>query len=131
MIVEATTDYQSVKDILTAPGIWEEIGGDDPEAFQVPSEPVYLIGTVDKPMGVFVLHGDSEAMECHVNVLPAYRERYSVEFGQKVVQMSKAYTRKLTAEIPKRFENVHQFALANGFEVVSEDADNRHYERVL
>ena len=131
MIVEPTTDYGAVKKILTSPGIWEEIGGVDPNTFEVPSEPVYLMGTVDIPMGLFILHGDPEAMECHVQVLPEYREEYSMEFGQKVVEMSKDYTKKLTAEIPKRFENVHRFALANGFEVTSEDEDNRFYERVL
>lgn len=131
MIVEETTDYETVKEILTTPGIWEEIGGDDPETFEVPTTPVYLLGTVDKPMGLFILHGDSEAMECHVQVLPEYRAEYSMAFGQKVVEMSKDYTKLLTAEIPKRFENVHQFALANGFEVTAEGVDSRFYERAL
>lgn len=80
-------------------------------------------------MGVFVLHGDADSMECHVQVIPKYRDRYSVAFGRRVVDMSSAYTRKLTAEIPKRFPSVHAFALENGFEVTKEDDCVRWYAR--
>ena len=129
--VELSQDYEAIKSVLTHPAIWEDIGGEgDPSDWEVPAGALYLLGSVaGAPMGVFVLHGDADSMECHVQVLPQYRKEHAVSFGKRVVDLSSRYTRRLTAEIPKQFPTVHRFAMANGFEVTKEDDSVRWYAR--
>lgn len=133
MNIEESTDYKAIHSILTAPGVFEEIGGSgDPDDFVVTHDPVYLLGRVDGvPMGVFILHGDRDSMECHVQVLPAYREAYAVEFGARVVVMARDYTRELKAEIPNLYPNVQRFAVGNGFKLTVDDGSSRWYARAL
>lgn len=122
MIIKQTKDKDIIKHILTHKGIWEAVSGDgdkidafDPEL----DENIYILGEVDlQPIGLFIVHPTSFGLwQCHVQVLPEFRELHSNEFGQKVIQWVWDNTdiHKLISFISDLYPNVKRFAEQQGF----------------
>ena len=115
--------------ILRHPEIYSCIkddGSPPAETFSLPDGSVNLVVYIDGPVACFILHElNFVTMECHVQVLPEYRNR-SGEIGQAVVEWTRHNTvaKKLIAWIPFDCENVKNFAIDMGFVVegVSEDS---------
>jgi len=129
--VNQTHDYDLVKQILTDDDIWWRISDTDKEGFVVPPEPIYLLATVlDQPAALFVLHEEEAGYGSHFQALPLFR-RYKDKLGRAVLKKAKEYTDKLSAEIPKRFDNVKRFALDQGYKIINEDDENWYFERKL
>lgn len=126
MIIKQSTDYALIRRIMTEPQIWQEICGiygDKIENFEpIVKNYIYLIG-YDKMniIGLFIIHGLGNDFECHIQVIPEHRNKYSEEFGRKVIEWTWENTsiNKLKALIPEKFENVISFAKSQGFNVVS------------
>ena len=128
MIIERTNDLALVKSILTNPKVWDAIKGSnqvEPENFEVPEWPIYLVGRESgDSIGLFVIHENGAGeWKCHVQVLPEKRKEYAVEFGNRVIAWVWKNTDigKLTANIPRAYPNVAEFAKLQGFTVVGEN----------
>ena len=123
MIVKETTNIDDIKAVLCNPAIYDTISDDnDPalEDFEPPltDEYLYVGGYVKgEIIAVMVYHKYLDGNECHVQVLPEFRKKYAIEFGEQSLRFSG--TRPLYAEIPDLYQNVLSFAKMNNFEVIS------------
>ena len=112
-----------VKKILTTDGIWEMIGGKGLEKEDLLPDKKWLhaIGKVgDEVVGLVMVHDTpSGEKECHVQVIPKHRKKYSKEFGVNGMSWIWANTdiQKMIAEIPIKYPNVREYAELQGFEV--------------
>lgn len=124
MIIERSTDYALIKQIMTEPQIWQEIcgiyGGIIEEFEPATDGYIYIVG-YDKldVIGLFIIHPQDSGFMCHVQVIPEHRKEHSIEFGSKVIQWTWDNTdiNTLTALIPEKFKNVISFAELQGFQV--------------
>lgn len=124
MKVKILDDLDQVKNILTHPEIYKTIGGDgkpDVSRYEPPDDPsiFYLGGIVDSNViGVMVVHlHNLVTAEVHIQVLPYYRKKYSILFGNECLHWLSEYTdlKKLVAQVPTAYPNVLAFAMSNGF----------------
>jgi RimJ/RimL family protein N-acetyltransferase len=126
--------------VLCHPEIYEVIGGDGKppiDEYEPPMQgAIYLVGYVeDNPMACMIYHQDNQwCWWCHVQVLPAYRDEYAKEFGEKVLDW--AFTnipkcRKINAQIPTCYPNVIKFAQLFGFEIEGLNQDSYLKDGVL
>ena len=67
-------------------------------------------------VGIMVYHAYRDGNKCHVQVLPEYRNKYARLFGEQSLMFRG--TQPLYAEIPSLYQNVLDFALTFGFEVI-------------
>lgn len=122
MIIERTYNVDHIKQVLTDPGIWECIGGEegDQSSYEPKIDEIWLTSYNNgSPIGMFNVHKtDLGLYQCHVQVLPEYR-RDALEFGSRVLDWVWEHTEinKLIALIPETFENVKNFAITQGFEI--------------
>ena len=123
MIVKETTNIDDIKAVLCNPAIYDTISDDnDPalEDFEPPitDEYLYVGGYVKGAIiAIMVYHKYLDGLECHVQVLPEFRRKYAIEFGEQSLRFRG--TRPLYAEIPDLYQNVLSFAKMNNFEVIS------------
>lgn len=124
MIVDRCYDVEVVRAILTHPEIYECIAEDGTpprEDFMLQLEGIAcIVGIVgSEPIGVMIYHPiNGITWECHVQVLPAYREQYADEFSEKALDWAFSLgVKKLVAQIPFLYPNVKDFGLKHGFEV--------------
>ena len=123
MIIRRCLDVDLIRKIMTHPVIYEAISEDGApwrdEYVPEMSGHWYLIGWVnDTPIGLMIYHPvNGVTMECHVHVLPEYREEYAHEFGQQVLTWAwnNLPVHKIVAQIPVIYPNVIAFAEKNGF----------------
>ena len=122
MIVKETTSADDIKAILCNPAIYDTISDDnDPklESFNPPINDEYLyVGGYAKGeiIVLMVYHKYLDGNKCHVQVLPEFRRKYALEFGEQSLRFSG--TRPLYAEIPDLYQNVLDFAKSNNFEII-------------
>lgn len=123
MIVKETTNIDDIKAVLCNHEIYVTISDDnDPaiEDFEPPltDEYLYVGGYVKgEIIAIMVYHKYLDGLECHVQVLPEFRRKYAIEFGEQSLRFRG--TRPLYAEIPDLYQNVLSFAKMNNFEVIS------------
>ena len=106
--------------VLSDPDIFKTISEDDIGSVNLPDGPIYLCGYEPDLIGCFILQTQSEVtVECHVQVLPKYRDDYAEDFGKSVIQWVWDNTKatKIVAQIPYLYPNVKDFALRMGFEI--------------
>lgn len=123
MIVERTKDIGLVKSIITQPKIWESIKGSYTGTIEDISPPVddyiYIVGTEDgDAVGLFIVHPTTfDIWQCHVQVMPKYRDSHAVDFGKRVLNWvwSNTDINKLMALIPVIYPNVKEFSELQGF----------------
>lgn len=112
-MLERTSDKNKIRDILTHPAIFHNIGGQDGEDFEIPidNDHHYLY----MPGGLFILHPEGEDWMIHANVLPDYRDK-AFEAGQEAFEyaFNELGARKVVASIPVEYSNVYNFALKSG-----------------
>ena len=129
--VAESKDYPLLREIFTHEDVWWRIADGDPKGFEVPDWPIYLLARVDdKPAGIFVLHEAKDGTDSHIQILPEFRD-LKYEIGAAVLKAAKKYTNRITTNIPKRFPNVHHYALKFGYEVLREDDENWYYQKEL
>ncbi len=107
--------------VLEHPEIIDTISEDDGELDMPEKEHIYLCGyDHDHLVGCFIMHKQNKTtIECHVQVIPKYRVKMADEFGDAVIQWMWDHTdaEKCVAQIPFKYPNVKEFALARGFKV--------------
>jgi len=122
MIVRETFDIDEIESILKHPEIYETITDDDcgnPCDFDIPinSDYRYIGGYVNgEIIAIMVYHRYRDGNKCHVQVLPEYRDKYALKFGEQSLMLKG--TQPLYAEIPDLYKNVLDFAFRFGFEVI-------------
>ena len=121
MIVKETANLDDIKAVLCNPAIYDTISGDNNplvENFDPPINENYLYvgGYVEgEIIALMVYHKYLNGNECHVQVLPEYRKKYAIKFGEQSLLFKG--TLPLYAEIPDLYKNVLAFALLNNFKV--------------
>ena len=122
MIVKPTTNIKDIKKVLCNDVIYDCITDDkccNSSEFEPPINDnfIYIGGYVDgEIIALMVYHQYRDGNTCHVQVLPDYRKKYAIEFGEQ--SLSFRGTRPLYARIPTLYQNVINFAELNGFEVI-------------
>ena len=116
--------------VLSDPDIFKTVAEDGMTDIPMPDSPLYLCGYVPDLMGCFILHRqNSVTVECHVQVLPDFRQEHAEEFGKKVIEWTWKNTDavKIVAQIPLLYPNVKDFALRMGFEI--EGSNTRSFRK--
>ena len=123
MIVKETTNLDDIKAVLCNPAIYDTIIDDNcplVEDFEPPidDDHLYVGGYVKgEIIALMVYHKYLDGNECHVQVLPEYRKKYAIKFGEQSLLFRG--TLPLYAEIPDLYQNVLDFALLNNFKVIN------------
>ena len=132
MLVARCYDIDVVRAILTHPAIYECISEDGTPSREDFIPPMigaaYVVGIVGaEPIGIVMFHPINViTWECHVQVLPEYREDHADEFAEKAVGWAwDMGVQKLVAQIPFLYPNVRDFGLRHGFQV--EGINRRSY----
>jgi len=121
MHVTETTNKKDIRKVLCHPDIYDVINGDgspDIAEFEVPiNEDIEYIAGYEKDdiIGLMIYHTINDFVECHIQVLPEYRQEYAKEFARIALQVDKYRARDLYAEIPEIYKNVIDFAESFGF----------------
>lgn len=127
MILFETKDRNKIDKVLKHPDIYDTISSDECPKVEDMEFPIndnyqYIGGFVDgEIIGLLVYHSYKDGRECHVQVLPEYRELYAKEFGEQALEFKG--TLPLYAEIPELYKNVLAFAELNNFEIIGEHTD--------
>ena len=124
--VKRSYDADEIKSVFTHPDIWATIAEDNqqPESF-LPD------AVRDVYMGVYVDGGligfyafkvlNSAELDIHAQILPEHRKKHALASGKAILDWFKndAPSRfvKLTAQVPFKYPNVKNFALAIGFQI--------------
>ena len=122
MIIKETTNLDDIKEVLCHPEIYDTISTDKCPPVEELDIPIddncrYVVGYIKgEPIGVMVYHKVDDKNFCHVQVLPEYRCKYALEFGEKSLNFRGK--EDLYAVIPDLYKNVLAFAILNNFEVV-------------
>ena len=128
MNVFETIDVEEIKSVLCHPEIYPCISQDgNPTAdeYEPPMNVRYVGGYVDGViMGIMIYHPYKDGLKCHVQVLPAFREKYAKEFGRIVLNFGEAKNAIIYADIPTCYPNVLAFAKGFGFEITGSIKDN-------
>lgn len=117
--LKETKNIKELEKVLFNKEIYDTITSDNNAFMEIPvtSEYKYIGGFVDNEIiAVMVYHKYKDGNECHVQVLPEFREEYAKEFGEQVLKF-KGHS-PLYAEIPLLYKNVLDYALKNKFAVI-------------
>lgn len=126
MMLKETKDVNDIHAVLKHPVIYDAITSDNSPCSKhflapITDEYRYVLGSVNGDIiGVMVYHEYKDGEECHVQVLPEYRKKYAVEFGDKALRF-RDKSKPLYAEIPDIYKNVLSFAVKNDFEVIKQE----------
>ena len=116
-MLQRTFDVDKIMGVYQHPAIWGAIGGNEVDNFSPPmsNNDHYL----HAPGAIFYIHPEGSDWMIHVNVVPEARSR-AYEMGQEALRYTfeTLGADKIVAEIPMEFDNVYQFALKYGCEVV-------------
>jgi hypothetical protein len=121
MIVKETTNQEQIRTILCNLLIYDTIASDDCPGvndFDIPFDGHrYVGGFVNgEIIALMVYHTYKDGNKCHVQVLPEHRKEYAQKFGEQSLMFRG--TQPLYAEIASLYQNVLDFALTFGFEVL-------------
>lgn len=114
MIIAETKDIDLIKSVLCHPEIYERINGDGSpkrEDFEPPLDIQYIAGYVDSDIiGLMIYHTVNGRIECHLQVLPEYRQKYARKFARMAFSFGEAKNATIFAEIPECYPEVIRFA---------------------
>jgi hypothetical protein len=115
-----TQDIDDIKSILCHPEIYDRIAEDGmPSVEEYEPELDGVICIMDEgKKGVMLFHWvNGITLECHVQVLPKYRNE-AHKFGQLALEWMWDNTKatKVVAQIPELYPDVVKFAYNNGFQ---------------
>jgi hypothetical protein len=124
MIVKETTNQEQIRTILCNTLIYDTIASDDCPGvndFDIPFDGHrYVGGFVNgEIIALMVYHTYKDGNKCHVQVLPEHRKEYAQKFGEQSLMFRG--TQPLYAEIASLYQNVLDFALTFGFEVLDKN----------
>jgi hypothetical protein len=124
MIVKETTNQEQIRTILCNTLIYDTIASDDclgVNDFDIPFDGHrYVGGFVNgEIIALMVYHTYKDGNKCHVQVLPEHRKEYAQKFGEQSLMFRG--TQPLYAEIASLYQNVLDFALTFGFEVLDKN----------
>jgi hypothetical protein len=124
MIVKETTNQEQIRTILCNTLIYDTIASDDCPGvndFDIPFDGHrYVGGFVNgEIIALMVYHTYKDGNKCHVQVLPEHRKKYAQKFGEQSLMFRG--TQPLYAEIASLYQNVLDFALTFGFEVLDKN----------
>jgi hypothetical protein len=124
MIVKETTNQEQIRTILCNLLIYDTIASDDCPGvndFDIPFDGHrYVGGFVNgEIIALMVYHTYKDGNKCHVQVLPEHRKEYAQKFGEQSLMFRG--TQPLYAEIASLYQNVLDFALTFGFEVLDKN----------
>lgn len=118
--MELKLQSEDAHKVLTDPDVFSTIAEDGMYYVEHDPSALYLCGYVPELIGCFIIHKQNRVtVECHVQVLPKYREQYALEFGHAFMAWTWANINceKIVAQIPCIYPNVKDFALKLGFEI--------------
>lgn len=116
-----TVDRKDIEAILKHPVIYDAISDDYSPILEKFTAPIndkyrYIGGYVNnKIIALMVYHSFMDGNTCHVQVLPEYRHKHALQFGQQ--SLLYRGNDPLYAQIPSLYENVLAFAESFGFQV--------------
>ncbi len=121
MIVRETKNIEDIKSVLCHPEIYDCIATDESPSIKEFEPPldnqVYVGGYVEGDiMAVMAYHKFRDGLELHIQVLPEFRRKYAIEFGERALMFRGR--KPLYATIPDLYKNVLEYALSFGFEVI-------------
>ena len=121
MIVKETDNEQEIRTILCNKEIYDAISDDyspNAEDFIIPFDGYQYIGGYvgSEIIALMVYHSFRDGRTCHVQVLPQFRNKYAMRFGQESLLFRG--NDSLYAEIPDLYKNVLDFAHKFGFTII-------------
>lgn len=130
-----TRNKEEIMYVLSSPGIWENISGDDyidPSTFNIRFDlkTLFILGKIeDEIIGCVILHKEHE-WKVHLNIIPKYRKDYAIEFADLALDWiwERIHPNKIVAEIHPKFQNVIKFAENKGFEQIESDSEKNMYQ---
>lgn len=132
-----TYDAALIRSIVTAPGIWECVSenGQQKHDYEPPIidaiEWVALTNEKSQVIGVLLIHPlNTVTCECHINIIPKYRQEYSMLAGlacRRYMLEDTEYD-KFNTQVPDIYPNVAKFLKQFGFvhEGTNRKSINKH-----
>jgi len=118
--VERTYNRAVIEAILMDEEIYDRICGDDRAPVKVDvNEEAWILMVDEDVVGVYCLHPLNRwTLGIHAHVLPAKRDRYSVETGKAALRwvLDNSDYQKIVAEVPEVFPDVIAFTKKFGFQ---------------